>query len=82
MTRLTSSSDNVLLQSLLVTWSSILTLSCWNVLAGLKAVTCERMRAVRDNLSVKCNSMVMRGVSITFLLLCPPCLKISEKLTC
>ena len=55
---LTSSSDNVLLQSLLFTWSSMLTVSCWNVFTGLRAMTVDRVRAVIQNAAVKCNSMV------------------------
>ena len=56
---LTSSSDNVLLQSLLFTWSSMLTVSCWNVFTGLRAVTGKRLRAVIQSARVKCNSMVL-----------------------
>ena len=55
---LTSSSDNVLLQSLLFTWSSMLTVSCWNVFTGLRAMTVDRVRAVIQSTAVKCNSMV------------------------
>ena len=63
---LTSSSDNVLLQSLLLTSSSILTLSCWNVFTGLKADTEERVRAVRqsDVVKVRYNSILRLGVSL------------------
>ena len=84
---LTSSSDNVLLQSLLLTWSSMLTVSWWNVFTGLlRLLTGERVRAVTQSARMKCNSMVLRPAKALYNiptdLSCPPCSLISEKLTC